>query len=524
MLSILLSLALLFTAALGTALTFAEEAGGDSTDTLYPNAGDPGDAESTDAPEETTEEITTEEPTTEEPTTKPTEPETTVPADYRISIHQDDIYASRELIRVYYTDDKSKRLLSEATVGRKITIEVLELDDDLKSVRKILFLKNGESVENTIYVEKQKYYYFNMENYDLVLEVEVGDDPDKVASSVQESRSLEESASVEEALIESSIEAEKHFKYGDYVIECDVSEVVPPARFIRANDVSNFERTVGCFYSTQFRIFVYYASRDGKYGYFVRDNLTENLIPYVTFAGNGNKNFVVTSAESVKSIPGIYRETVKIALEFAKADREIVPGYLTIDGEGNSVKLIHLNSSLGDRGFYVYDDSSGVVELTEWEKYSDKLNGDASSFTVEPSKEAVSKDGLSRTSIWVIIISVIAVLLVAAVVTVSIMSKRQQQAEDDLDDEPLSGPDDDSIDDDALQEDEPVEDFELSPYRNSGKETAEEEEKIDFAFPEGAEDKAVVETTDPETPEVPPAPEKPVIPDFLLDPPKKNNP
>ena len=417
-------------------------------------------------------------------------PVETEPSEHSILISTpDETFGDDPLITVYLQEDRFKKEITSAKEGERLIIEIFELDDPILSVMSVTELRDGEAkIRDYTPSIGSHYIYLTMPGYDVVFEPNVDVDPEKEAASRSEEEASRRSESEYERSVQESIDAEKRFTYGDYEIETDVSEIVPPTGFIRAKDAMNFDRTVGSFYSTDYKLFVYYASKDGKHGFYVNDPMNRNLIPFVTFAGTGNRDFVVTGAESEKSIPGIFREQIELSLKFVEGSSATVPGYLVIDADGNTIKLIHLNSNLAESGFYVYSDDNGIVSLTEYEKYAEKESDDGNqSFTIEPSTEKAGREGISRTAVWLIIIGVILLLLIAAIVTVAIMSKHQQEEEDSIDDE------EDEFDgeDDAPypEDEEPVEEFDLSPYHNTPPaepEGAKKEFEFNFedAFPE----------------------------------------
>ena len=402
-------------------------------------------------------------------------------------------------------------------------VEIIIHDPEAPSVYVVgtLYFTNFEGEElDEIEVDGNTSIYYIMPDDDVIVRLEMEIDEDKVeASKEEESRSIEESIALESSIEESIAEA-KRFKFGSYRVETDVSGVTPPKNFIRANDVSNFDRTVGCFYSTDYRIFVYYASEDGKeYDYYVLDRIGNDLIPFVTFPGTGSTSYVVSAPASEKDIPGIFRQETQITLTFASGMGAVtVPAFLVVDPDGDTLTLLYLNDDLGNQQFYTYDRSHGTAELIEYNRYEErKKTGETEkegNIIITPSseeakEEKTGKTELSRGVIWLIIVGVIVVLLAASLITVFIMSKQQEAKERELDEED----DEDEIEPEPkeetetvspLEEDEEVpETFDTTLYKNpdpddmnSGKEAADFDFENAFPVAGGVIGKAAAETAE----------------------------
>ena len=424
-------------------------------------------------------------------------------------------YDNSECLDFEFTDDYAygdgnvATKLYKAYETEKVELRVTDPKwPSIEIVDSILFYDvNGELSKDvpTIYVEGEEVVYFEMPDHDILIQVVLEVSEEKAEESAYAaSASLEESIALESS-IQESIAASKRFRYGHYLVESDVSSVTPPKNFIRANDVTNFERTVGCFYSTDYRIFVYYASANERdYDYYVLDRIGQDLIPFVTFPGTGNNSYVVSAPASERDIPGIYRQETDVKLQFASgAESVTVPAFLTLDEDGNTLTLLYLNDDSGNQQFFVYDNSKGTVELTEYERYLERKKTGVSDgegmivITTAAETEAAKpgKTELSRGMIWLIIVGVIIVLLAAALITVFIMSKQQEARErelDEEDDELFEEPEPETTDSEiteALTEDDEIpETFDTALYQNpdpkdmdAGKEAAD----FDFenAFP-----------------------------------------
>ena len=423
--------------------------------TKAPTTAEPTTKAPTEAPTvaPTTKEPTTAEPTTKEPTTEEetTEEPSTEPVRRRIWIKNDVNYS--------YADFANK---GDYTVGYRqyfcyagTAVQILIHEPaapSILTVTELVFYYDSDE-EDRISVTGLGSCTFVMPDHDIMVQVIVVEDEAKIEASIaDESRAIEESIAIRES-IEESIAAEKRFRYGSYLVETDISKVVPPVNFIRANDVSNFDRTVGCFYSTDYRVFVYYASADEvEYSYYVLDPIAKDLLPFVTFPGSGSKSYIVTSPSAIKSIPGVYRHQVDVELKFASSDPITVRGFETVDDSGETLVLLYLSDENGDRQFFVYKTSGDSVELTEYTRYEEQKKGSAVPSTErtlppssEPSTSAPGRLPIPRATIWLVIIGVVLFLLIVAFVIVFIMSKHQEAKEAELELEEAEDEDEDEL-------------------------------------------------------------------------------
>lgn len=272
-----------------------------------------------------------------------------------------------------------------------------------------------------------------------------------VKASVEESRSVaiseSESASVAEAI--RTIDAAGGFK-----VRVHLANVAVPDGFMLAKDSTTFGQETEAFYSTNYRIYVFYAAKDELFSYYVYDRLHQTLFPYVTLSDPDGNQLIVSVPSSQSELVGTYKNDVNIAFSGGNGQTMTVPGWIVYDRNKDEAALLYLVDRQGQGGFYVYDDKNGSITLLSWDEYEKKLDeADAektaseeesteateASVTEETETEATQseedlrKGFLADYLIWIIIIAVIIVLVIIAIVVVFFMSKQQEAEESAVD-------------------------------------------------------------------------------------------
>lgn len=341
---------------------------------------------------------------------------------------------------------------------------------------------------------------------------------ESVEESIRQS-SIEESSrqEAESRSIEESREAASHLIYDGYDITTVLNGVSNPEGFIRANDLNSFERSVEAFYSSKYRVYVYYATKNDESGYYLLNSLSGKLYPFVTFTGEDGKGYIVSTPRSINDLPQEVSGEKSVDLTRIGSPNVQVPGWIAEDSAGKDVTLLHLAGEDGKREFFVYDDSGAGIQLIPWSEYEPEEKSEEEETTEEETsseeetteesteetsteEETKKKSGLdSKFLIWLIIIGAIILLLIIAIVVVFFMSRKQEREENDLDDED-------------------PEDFRTKPYDSNytpGMPGTEDEDTDPFdisfedAFPEEMHVQAAVKTPEP------PAAEE--IPEETLD-------
>ena len=78
-----------------------------------------------------------------------------------------------------------------------------------------------------------------------------------------------------------------YLQIGDYRLKLSLTEEEPPEGFFAAYDIHTFEYSVHCFFSTNYREYVYIAEINDTSGYYVYDDVRKTLIPFVMAEEDG---------------------------------------------------------------------------------------------------------------------------------------------------------------------------------------------------------------------------------------------
>lgn len=349
------------------------------------------------------------------------------------------ILADEKLVSVTYHEEEvtHDRMIP---VGDTVDISFIEPEAPSIETLKKWILFDGERNEISYGGSLvQKKITVPMPEKGLVIDLELKIDADKEESSIEASEE------------ESRKEAANHIKYGDYTIDAHIVGVTPPERFILANDTTSFSTVVEAFFSTSYRQFVYYAEKDGKYDYCVKDPVSKNLFPLVTFLSD-SVSYMVIAPENVRDIPGIYRNEDYISVNVAKTQKVIrIPSFNIIDDNGAEVTLLYLSSENGKADFYVYSSDKGLSGVITYDAYN-KGKGESKASESQSDTPPKKTSGVTSIQLWIIIISILLFLLIMILIVVFVLSKRKENADDD----------DEFIDDDDEAEEEDEKPFDLN--------------------------------------------------------------
>lgn len=259
-----------------------------------------------------------------------------------------------------------------------------------------------------------------------------------IAASQSEAISLSESASVEEAI--------RTIELAGCKVRVHLNNVAVPDGFMLAKDTTTFGEEVEAFYSTNYHIYVFYASENDIFSYYVYDKLHDKMFPYVTLSDPKGNQLICTVPSSTNELVGTYKSDINVTFKGANGQTLAVPGWLVYDKELNETAVIYLTDREGKSGFYVYQNVNGAISLLPWDEYEAKLDEteeETETTEAETTTEAVVTEiGTSETEapeeersflddylIWIIIIAVIIVLIIAAIIVVFFMSKKQEAEE-----------------------------------------------------------------------------------------------
>ncbi len=295
------------------------------------------------------------------------------------------------------------------------------------------------------------------------------------SESIRESESIQRSeeessriAELEERSREASIaQSEKEaarIEVDGYRIYKYLNNVQTPAGFTRANDVRTFEETIECFYSSAYRLYVYYADKDDTEGYVVYDKLHESMFPFVSFSGSDGEKYIVSSPDRQSDLPKEVLGDTRVNLSIpGSGSSAVVPGWNVEDASHDLYPLIYLIGDDGSRSFFAYQDDNGSISLTPWADFKESLTESEteSESTVESTEETSESQTISVTPetasteperqesllgnyvIWIVIAVLIVALLVAAIIIVVQMSRKQDEEEREIDFEEI--PEDDEL-------------------------------------------------------------------------------
>ncbi len=357
------------------------------------------------------------------------------------------------------------------------------------------------------------------------------------SESIEESKSLEESsrlAELEEMSRQASIaQSEKEAARIDvdgYLIYVYLKGINTPAGFTRANDTRTFDIATESFYSSKFRIYAYYADKDGVGGYYVYDELHNSMIPFVSFNGSDGKSYIVSAPTDASELPKEVIGETRVSLSVPGAQSSsVVPGWNVEDKEGKLVPLLYLAGDDATRSFFAYQETDSGISMIPWKEFREnqkkteeessdtetetdttETETESITMTVLPTPEtsaAQDQPGslLGNYILWIVVAALVVMLLVAAVIIVVQMSRKQDAEEREIDFEEI--PEDDDLfaedDDDFLDQDRfdtayTQEDNELRPFDFSFEDAFPEEMGVSPHREEIAPEPVEGEIIDPE--------------------------
>ncbi|MBR6405412.1 MAG: hypothetical protein IKS18_04360 [Lachnospiraceae bacterium] len=357
------------------------------------------------------------------------------------------------------------------------------------------------------------------------------------SESIEESKSLEESsrlAELEEMSRQASIaQSEKEAARIDvdgYLIYVYLKGINTPAGFTRANDTRTFDIATESFYSSKFRIYAYYADKDGVGGYYVYDELHNSMIPFVSFNGSDGKSYIVSAPTDASELPKEVIGETRVSLSVPGAQSSsVVPGWNVEDKEGKLVPLLYLAGDDATRSFFAYQETDSGISMIPWKEFREnqkkteeessdtetetdttETETESITMTVLPTPEtsaAQDQPGslLGNYILWIVVAALVVMLLVAAVIIVVQMSRKQDAEEREIDfeeipedDDLFSEDDDDFLDQDRFDTAYTQEDNELRPFDFSFEDAFPEEMGVSPHREEIAPEPVEGEIIDPE--------------------------
>lgn len=441
--------------------------------------------------------------------------------------------------------DENGNVVTEAAEGDLLWIERLFPKDEIYKASSVYLYVDSTGTGSARY-PFSSYYFMNdndnrcsfiMHSETTIIEVKTNLDPVLESSSIEASES--ESASISESeSISQSIEFEQNAcPYGNYVILYDLSETEPPMDgFVLANDTTTFDKKVKAYYSTTYRMFVYYAEeKGGTPGFYVLNPMDETLTPFVTVTDSEGNVFIPSGAPSITAIPGVYKANVFMDVSPKKDNTAHAPGFIITDQTGEQLILLYLNSADGKRDFYVYENSGDSPKITRFIDYEGEKGISIEETEEEiPTKPATDDDEgiLNNSFIWFLIIGIIIAIIAAALILVFIISKKQEKEEAELNEDDEESEDGEDFDDfrefrdhdevvNAPQTPVETEDdvpFDASSYSNSSSMDSNiDSEPFNVDFENAFPDEVSTGIATAVAPETPAEPEVSQVFDFTFD-------
>ena len=304
------------------------------------------------------------------------------------------------------------------------------------------------------------------------------------------------SVSVEASIRESQLAAARIDLDGFKIVQ-HLNNIAAPAGFSRSNDADTFDQETECFYSSKFKMFVYYAEKDGEAGYYVYDAFHHSLIPFVSFRAADGMNYIVSAPYHRSDLPKEVVGETQISLTAPGSSQPVsVPAWNIQDSEKVQYPLICLVGEDGSKNWFAYEGTGEAATLTPWKDFQERLSSEAAETAETETESETGSESVSETLtlstaaatteaakprgsllgnylIWIILGILIVMLLIAAVIIVIQMSRKQEEEEREIDLEEM--PEDDFIlDRDRFDTAYTQEDNALDPF------------EVDFenAFPE----------------------------------------
>lgn len=389
-------------------------------------------------------------------------------------------------------------VITEARAGSNIVIYALEpsWEDSVERFVRFQLYKYDASTDthtfldgSDIYEVYSRTFQMVMPDSDLLIQIITEEDPGKVEESESASVAESESVSEQESIEESIANERAAYQYGAYKIIYDLSEVGSPyPGFVFAKDNTSFPKTVQGFYSTKYRIFVYYAEYLNTKDYYVKNVMEDSLIPFTVIENSRGIRYIVSAPGGINEVPGIYKAQIYQNVENYEGLSRRVPCYIVEDQGGEELKLLCLLTDDGRRDYYVYEVLSDRVRLVSYTDY-EKAKGYSVEDTTEsersfsPETPGENEGFLKNYIVWILIGGIILAIIIAALVLVFIMTKKQENAEALIDEDDHSEDDDFNEFNDFVEEVEPEVPFDISSYSNPTSDDRKAEgESFDVSF------------------------------------------
>ncbi len=246
-----------------------------------------------------------------------------------------------------------------------------------------------------------------------------------------------------------------YLQIGDYRLKLSLTDEEPPEGFFAAYDIHTFQYSVHCFFSTNYREYVYVAEKDGFSGNYVYDEVNKTLIPFVMAEEDGGEHpYMVLPLKGTENIPGQILGEGQVPVKDTVTGNLIeVPCLYVQDISGSQDTLFCLKSYSGTSDYYVVlENEAGNTVFLSYNELDERLREveeemtkTSSDETVLPSSESVTPSSsespngnknrnslLLNYKLWLGIIIFVILVLIIAIIIVFRMSRKQDEEEEEI--------------------------------------------------------------------------------------------